>query len=322
MPGGTCHDDPARAVTALVAVASYLPETRVPIEDLADRLDLTDREVRVFQRFHGLNEVCRDPGTLLDLLQGATAKLTELTGVEDRVRYVLYARGIPAAVPYPLNPLHELCGSLGLAQAVAFTVTHHACASSLLALDIAGRLLAADGDPDALALVLTGEKAFTREAELVPDTSIFGEGAGACLVAADGPRDRLLSYATDQRGEFDPCAADPAELAASYSKQYPQSLADVLLAAVRQARLQVADISLILPHNVNTVSWRRVCKRIGFPVERVLLDNVPLTGHCFAADAFINYRTAAELGLLRPGQHYLVAAAGLGAVFSAMVFQH
>jgi 3-oxoacyl-[acyl-carrier-protein] synthase-3 len=84
----------------------------------------------------------------------------------------------------------------------------------------------------------------------------------------------------------------------------------------------VDQLSLILPHNVNVVSWRRMCRRIGFPVERVVLDNVPVTGHNFAADPFVNYHTAARRGLLRRGDTYLVAAAGLGAIFSAMVFQH
>jgi hypothetical protein len=53
-----------------------------------------------------------------------------------------------------------------------------------------------------------------------------------------------------------------------------------------------------------------------------LLDNVPVTGHAFCADAFINYETAAQRGLLRHGDRYIIAAAGLGATFSAMVFEH
>ncbi len=310
-------------MTALAAVAAYLPDTRVPIEELAGRLGLTDREVRVFRRFHGLGEVCRDPGrSLTELLAGAVANLTELRGAEHRVRYLLFARGIPVSLPYPLNPLPELCEAFGLNNAIAFAVTHHACASALLAVDVAGRLLSADGDPDALALVVAGEKVFTRDAELVPETSIFGEGAAACLVSAAGSRDRLLSYASHPRGDFDGWRADPAEVAQRYAKEYPDCLVEVLQEAIAQAGLEWADISLILPHNVNAVSWWRVCKRIGFPVERVLLDNVPVTGHCFAADAFINYRTAADRGLLRPGARYLVAAAGLGATFSAMVFEH
>jgi 3-oxoacyl-[acyl-carrier-protein] synthase-3 len=309
-------------VTALAAVASYLPESRVPIEDLAHGLELSDREVQVFRRFHGLGTVCRDAGTLLDLLSAAASNLTELRGNEHRVRYVVYGRGTPAVVPYPLNPLHELCATLGLEKAMAFTVTHHACATALLAIELAGRLLADDGDPDALALVLTGEKAFTKDTQLIPGTSLFGEGAGACLVSMAGPRDRLLCYVTHQRGDFDSTLAEPDALAARFNKEYSHCVAQVMLAALDKAGLTLDQISLVLPHNVNEVSWRQVCKQLGYPVRQVLLDNVPLTGHVFAADAFINYRTAADLGLLRPGEHYLLVAAGLGAVFSAMIFQH
>lgn len=306
-------------MTSIEAVSSYLPQQRVTIEDLAERLELTPRQVRVFRRFHGLAEVRREPdGTLLDLLVAAVSRLDGLRGNEHRVRYVLQARGMPAAVPYPMNPVHDLCRLFGLDHAMAFTVTHHACATGLLAIDLAGRLLTADGDPDALALVVAGEKAFTRLAELVPDTSLFGEGSGACLVRLGGQRDQLLSYYTVIRGEFDGRLVEPEQ----YQREYPDLMASVVLRAVADAGLELSDIGLILPHNVNAVSWQRICRRIGFPVERVLLDNVPITGHAFAADAFINYRTAAERDLFSPGQHYVVAAAGLGATFSAMVFRH
>jgi 3-oxoacyl-[acyl-carrier-protein] synthase-3 len=221
-----------------------------------------------------------------------------------------------------MNPLHDVCRMVGLGHAVAFTVTHHACATGLLAVDIAGRLLASDGEPGALALVLAGEKTFTRDAELVPETSLFGEGAAACLVSADGPRDRMLSYVSRIRGDFDGRLVEDAELLARFQKEYPEALAQVIIDAAEQAGVPVADLSLILPHNVNVVSWRRMCKRIGYPVDQVVLDNIPRTGHNFAADAFINYDTAAQRGLLRDGDTYLVAAAGLGATFSAMVFQH
>lgn len=310
-------------MTAIEAVACYLPANRVPISSLTERLQLRDRDIQLFQRFYGLSEVCREPaGTLTDLLMSAVGKLSELAGAEERVRYVVYARGNAATVPYPLNPLHEVCAEFGLQHATAFTVTHHACANGLLAIDLCGRLLLDDGEPDALALVLTGEKTFTRDAELVPETSIFSEGAAACLVSADGTSDRLLAYASSMRGDFDTWLTDEVEAFTRYGQEYPSCLAEVLLAAVDQAGLSLSDIALILPHNVNTVSWRRLCKRIGFPVADVLLDNVPLSGHAFAADPFINYTTAIEQGRLAPGDKYLMAAAGLGAVFSAMVFEH
>ncbi|GAA3057582.1 3-oxoacyl-[acyl-carrier-protein] synthase III C-terminal domain-containing protein [Actinokineospora globicatena] len=310
-------------MTALVEVAAHLPPDRVSLEELAPRFGLTERQVRLFRRFHGLDQVCLDnDGTLFDLLVAATDGLETLRGNEHRVKYVLYARGMPVAVPYPNNPLRDLCAKLGLDHALSFTVTHQACATGLLALDVAGRLLASDPDPEALALVVSGEKTFTPDAMLVPETAVFGEGAAAALVAADGPNDRVLSIATSVRGDFDGRLIIDPELAARFQYEYPRLLSEVLLAAVDRAGLTLDDIAVVLPHNVNSVSWRRVAKRIGYPVEQVLLDNVPVTGHSFAADPFLNYRTALDRGRLRPGERYLVGAAGLGATFSAMVFEH
>jgi 3-oxoacyl-[acyl-carrier-protein] synthase-3 len=312
-------------MTALEAVSVYLPPVRTPIESLAGPLGLTDMQVKLFQRFHGLREVGRDPeASLYDLLMKAATGLDALRGQEHRVRYVLYARTMPVVAPYPVNPLHEVCRALGLDHALAFTVTHQSCAGGLLAIDIAGRLLAADatdGHDGPLALVLSGEKAFTREAEVFADTTVFGEGASACLVSAFGARDRVLAYASHVRGEFDNATG---ENDARLQREYRPSLAEVMRQALDEAGVTLDDIRVVLPHNVNLVTWQRMCLLLGFPPDRVLLDNVPTSGHVFCADVFANYTTACERGLLRAGDRYLAAAvgAGGGATFAAMVFEH
>src|SRR5215468_6037316 len=126
-------------MTALEAVATYLPARRVPIESLASQLALTEMQVKLFRRYHGLDQVHWDPEVSLpDLLLGAATRLDALRGREQRVRYVIYTRATPTVVPYPLNPLHDVCRALGLAHALAFTVTQQSCASGLVAIDIAG----------------------------------------------------------------------------------------------------------------------------------------------------------------------------------------
>lgn len=318
-------------MTALDAVAAYQPEARLTVEEVAETLGLTEMEVKLFRRFHGLGAVCLDPrNSLTDLLLGAAGALTPLRGQEHRVRYVLWARAFPTVAPYPLNPLAEVCRTLGLEHALAFAVTQQSCASALLAIDLAGRLLAADAagpgpaaEPGAepLALVLTGEKAFTRDAQLLPGMSLFSEGASACLVSATGTRDRLLAYACSQRGEFDPAGGVSAE---EFQRQYRPLLAEVISQALAEAGLTLADLRLILPHNVNLVTWQRMCRLLGFPVDQVLLDNIAVNGHVFCADAFLNHQTACQRGMLHAGDRYLVATvgAGHGATFAAMVFEH
>ena len=315
-------------MTALEAVSVYLPSARIPIERLAGSFGLTDMQVRLFRRFHGLREVGRDPDVSLHgLLMKAAAGLDALRGQEHRVRYVLYARTMPVVAPYPVNPLHDVSRALGLDHALAFTITHQSCASGLLAIDMAGRLLAGepagrvDGEPGPRALILCGEKAFTREAQMFADTTIFGEGAAACLVSASGARDRLLAYASNVRGEFDSATGKND---ARLQREYRPSLAEVMRRALDQAGLALGDIRVVLPHNVNLVTWQRMCTLLKFPADRVVLDNIPSNGHVFCADVFANYKTACERGLLHPGDRYLAAAvgAGGGATFAAMVFEH
>jgi len=307
---------------ALDAVSAYVPATRVPIEAIADRVGLSERQIRLFRRFHGLGDIALAPGMPLDeLLLAAARGLRELPDRRHQVRFVVYARAMPVVVPYPDNPLHAVCRALGLEHALTFTVTQQSCASGLLAIDLAGRLLAGDQD-GSFALVLTGEKTFTPHAQFIPGTSVFGEAAAACLISSTGKQDRVLSYACAQRGEFDDNWRP--ENASQFQQEYRPELARVIRQAVREAGLDLDDIRLVLPHNVNLITWQRLCLLLGFPLDRVLLRNVATHGHLFCADVFANYQTARALGLLQPGDCYLAAAvgAGYGATFAAMVLQH
>jgi 3-oxoacyl-[acyl-carrier-protein] synthase III len=308
-------------VTSIVAVSSHLPDT-VPVEALQAELGLTASKVRLFRRLYGIAEICRTAASEVDLLAAAVGKLESFAGLAGRVRYVVRAKTVPASAPYPVSPLTELCGRVGLDQATAFTLTEHACASGLLAVDLCGTLLAADGDPGALALILVGEKAFTPAAQMIPDIAILGEGVAAVLVQASGDRDKLLGYATRTHGDRAGTVLMGAEQAAHFRQIYPNALAEVVHAALTEAKLSIEDVALMLPHNVNRMSWIRTARAIGIPIERVFLDNVGVTGHCFCADPFINYHTAAGRGRLRPGDVYLMVTVGLGGVFSSMVFRH
>jgi 3-oxoacyl-[acyl-carrier-protein] synthase-3 len=187
---------------------------------------------------------------------------------------------------------------------------------------VAGALLAADGDPEARALILTGEKAFTPTIAFSPARTVMGEGTAACLVRLGGDRDRLLAYATATYGEYHNTMSLDAALTARFQQAYPALLAEVIREATDRAGLRLADLAMIVPHNSNRVSWVHTCRLLGFPLGQVFLDNIPVTGHCFCADPFVNYVCVTERGLLRRGEAYLLVSVGLGATFSAMVFRH
>lgn len=313
-------------MTSLLEVAALVPQTSVPVGQIGRELDLDPKLIRAFERIYGLESVRLAPGANgFDLLLGAASRLELLRGREQDVRYVLQARTVETVAPYAVaNPLQQACRALGLEHAIAFCVTQHACASGLLAVSLAGRLLAADPDPRALALVLTGEKAFTRTERMIPNTTFMGESAAAALVGAgaDADHDRLVGYATRSYGQFSGGAKMTPAQQAEFGEVYQSGLTEVIRAALETAGGDVDGLSLILPHNVNRISWIRTCKLLGIPMDSVLTDNIREVGHCFCADPFVNLATALAAGRLEPGDRYLMAAVGLGATFSAMVFEH
>ena len=310
-------------MTVLLDVASYVPPQVVPISALQERIGLSDSELRVFRRFFGLEEVRRDlPGrTIADLVRPAITGLANWPELKSRVRYVVHARTLPVAAPYPLNPLQDLYRELGLGNCLSFTVTEHACAGGLLAIDLCGKLLASDGRPEALALVVLGERAITLDAESISGTTVNGEAAAAVLVGAQGGQHRLLGYASRTYGQFYECQSVRTDAVLEFQEHYTDMLATAMLSAAESAGVALGDIAMVLPHNVNRISWVRLCQMIGYPVERIFLDNVAKLGHCFCADPLVNLASAIENDRIESGDFYMLATAGLGATFAAMVFQ-
>ncbi|MFD5409708.1 3-oxoacyl-[acyl-carrier-protein] synthase III C-terminal domain-containing protein [Streptomyces nojiriensis] len=308
-------------MTSLTEVSAHWP-TQVSITSRQEALGLTDTELRRYGRGFGLSEICwDDTESETESLLAAVRKLSLLPGQEDRVRYVLRPRTQRFTSPYPLSPLHEVRREAGLRHAKTFALTEQACASGLLAVDVAGMLLA-DEDPDALALVLVGEKAHGEVSQVLGGMGITGEGTAAVLVSAHGTGDRVLGFATKTVSVGDPGLVMPDEAFVRFREMYADVLMEVVGSALDQASLTAEDISLVLPHNVNRIAWVRLSDRLGVPVERMFLDNIPRTGHCFGADPFINYATATERGRLDPGDRYLMVSVGLGASFAAMVVEH
>ncbi len=309
--------------TSLLAVSAAVPPVGLPLGTAGPDLGLSPLEIRMYQKFYGLRDVRTEPTRRLeDLLINAAKGIGTLAWAARRVRYVIHARTIQPVGPYSVNSLRDVQQALGLERAIGFAVTQHACASGLLAIDVAGRLLATEDDQDALALVLAGEKTYHHVGQLMPVPTVMGESVAACLIGSGDAGDRLLSYVWRTEGEYWAGTEMAPELRQKFQRAYPGILIDVMNAAVDRAGLTLDDIAMILPHNVNRVSWVQVAHLLNYDVSRVFLDNVPVTGHSFCADPLVNYVGALEQDLLLPGQAYLMVSVGLGAVFSAMVFRH
>ncbi|MFD3326419.1 3-oxoacyl-[acyl-carrier-protein] synthase III C-terminal domain-containing protein [Streptomyces sp. NPDC058701] len=311
------------ARTTLERVESYLPERSVRIEELSEHLGLRRAELGVFRKFYGLETLRFDPGLdLFDLLRPAARRVLDALPDGGRVAWLVYAHTTQAVTPADVEPAQVLRRELGLDGAEAFGLSHQACVSSLGALDVIGELLRAEGDENAYALMITGERAFSPIVQHIPNTAIMADAAAACLVTLDGRGDTVLSFVTRTLGEYADWLDLTPEQSNDFGQQYGPRIAEVIRLAVAEAGLAFDDIELIIPHNVNMLAWRQAVKALEVPLEKVFLDNVPRYSHTFASDVFVNYTTLRDEGRLVEGAHYVMVSVGLGATFGAMVITH
>lgn len=307
-------------VPAIEAVEAFVPHQSIAIEDTVERLEINRNQLKVFRRVHGLSQLRFDPGLmLLDLISAPAEALLEGVPDRSRIQYLIYAHTVPDVAPAHINMAQQLRGRLGLAHAEAFAVTQQNCASGLAAIDIAVQLLLASSDPALRALVVTGEKPASRISSIIPGCSIMGEGSAACLVNINGDGMRIRSYSVKLDGRYAQMHPPSPLALTEFCATYTSSVAEVLREAIAKAGLELGDIAMILPHNVNLSSWQRLALELGIPSELVYLDNVPRYGHCHCADAFLNLVSMREEGRLTDGGAYVLVAVGLGAVYASMV---
>ncbi|MEN8656324.1 ketoacyl-ACP synthase III family protein [Streptomyces sp. 21So2-11] len=309
-------------IGTLERVESHLPDRRVTIEALAEPLGLSRAKLSLFRKVHGLRTLHQDPGaSLFDLLLPAARRVVDSLDDPHHIRFVIYAHAIHEVAPAGVDTAVGIRDALGLEHAEAFALSQQNCAIGLGAVAIAAQLLT-DGDPADQALLVVGDKPHSPLIQKVPNTALMGEGAAACLIAAGGPGDPVLSHVSHTLGEYAQLLSLSPEEAALYGKVYAPALADVMRRAVLKAGLTLADIDLVIPHNVNMLAWRNTIDELGITADRVFLENIPRYSHCFASDPFVNYTTLRDTGRLIAGRHYLMAGVGAGATFSALTLTH
>nr|AEU17889.1 putative 3-oxo-ACP synthase [Streptomyces antibioticus] len=303
----------------LEAVESFFPDRTVTVEERAAELELNEAQTHMFRRVHGLDRMQYDPDlSLYDLVLPAARKA--LSQVDPKsVRYLLYCHALHGGRSVGPEAAQNIKQQLGLENATAFALTQQNCAIALSAIDIAGTLLQADGDPDARVLVVTGDKPRHRAAQLVMNTCVVGDGAASALVSWNGSGAVVNSFVSKTRGEYsDGMMSSPALLRAE-SEMRPRLMVEVMREAADRAGCTLDDIQVVLAPNPNTTLWVDTIKDDALR-SKFFFDNIPRYSHCLASDVLINYATLCEEKRFEPGRPAMFVAIGVGMTFSAMVF--
>jgi hypothetical protein len=277
----------------LVEAGIALPGERRDICEYARAEGIEDarlqRLLRNRVRWFHMDEDMSDAALIAGAIEDLCARLCDRAWL-GRVTHLIYAHTQAFSMPAPPESLlSDVMGRYGeLRPTLCFSVEHAACASAVMALEWAARLLHAVGDRDALALVVTSDRVFGNATYRIrQDGGVQSDGASALLVGARGLRARIggitiSTYDTLHEGPSSP--QNEAIIARTTWLQTRQLLRE----HSQLTGLTLADAAAILPINADWLYWLKIGQALRIDAEKFYFDGITQRGHACCADLAIN----------------------------------
>ncbi len=312
---------------AVVGWGMALPERVVSNADLEQLVDTSDEWIRT--RTGIVERRLVDPGEHTSVLAVAAGRAAiERAGVSpDDVDMVIVATGTPDR-PFPATAC-RVQADLGLQRAGAFDVVA-ACSGFVYGLSVATGLVRGGLHK---AVLLVGVDLFSHIVDWRDRNTciLFGDGAGAVVVRESDESWGLVSSVLGSAGEFEdlmyidaggtrlPLTAELLEERRNcfvmhgreVFKHAVRGMCESSEQAIAEAGITVDDVKLVVPHQANLRIIDALAKRMGVPIERVMV-NIEHYGNTSAASIPIALCEAAEQGRLERGDYVLLTAFGGG----------
>ena len=304
----------------LAGLGHAVPERVVPAGELAERLGVTEEWIL---GACGIRERrwLSDGESVAGLAERASRAALAAAGLEPgRLGAIVVGTGsAPRSFPGVSADLQRLLGAGGAAFDVPL-----ASAGGLFALALAVDLCERTGP--VLAAAAEEMSRVLLRAPLAKETAIlFGDGAGACVVAPGEGAVAVVDVRLGGDGTFaealslspgGPLVMDGRTVILQASRKLPAAVRAIL----EPHGLSPADVDLYVLHQANLNLLRGVARSLGVGEERLWV-NVDRLGNTSAASVLVALSEAQEAGLLRPGARVVVAAFGAGFSWGAALLR-
>lgn len=319
----------------IIGTGSYLPEKILTNDDFAKFLDTSDEWITTRT---GIKErrIAADDQATADLAVLAAEKAIENAKIDiNQVDLVI----VNTFTPHMLLPSTACLVQhrLGLTECAAFDLVA-ACSGFVYGLSVATQYIQSGMYKTALII---GAETMSRFTDYQDRGSciLFGDGAGAVVLAADDNSQRGVKYtkmAADGGGwdllyipgggSQTPASAQTVKDREHYIKlkgrevyKFAVHKMQLLMEdAMKACDLDVDDIALVVPHQVNKRIIDSACRHLGFPTEKVFL-NIDRMGNTSAASIPIALDEACRKDLIGPGDTILLVAFGAGLTWASAV---
>jgi 3-oxoacyl-[acyl-carrier-protein] synthase-3 len=312
--------------SVITGTGSALPPTPVTNADLEGRLDTSD--AWIVERT-GIRErrIAAPHVKTSDLAVEAAGKAMAAAGVGPAdIDLVIVATATPDDT-FPATAT-RVQARLGIGQGAAFDVAA-VCSGFVYAITVADALLRTGAHARALVI---GAELFSRILDWEDRTTavLFGDGAGAIVLEAqEGERGVLAArlHADGRHGDLLYVDGGPGSTGTvgklrmkgrEVFRHAVGNLASVTGEVLADAGLTAQDLDWIVPHQANARILEATAKKLGLPMERVVMT-VGSHANTSAASVPLALDTAVRDGRIKPGQLCLLEAMGGGFTWGAVL---
>ena len=318
--------------TRMIGTGSSLPKAVVTNDDLSKIMDTSDEWISSRTGIRERNLAKEE--TTASMSTEAARRAMENAGVTAQEIDLIIVGTVSADLVTPACAC-EVQAAIGAVDAVAFDI-NAACSGFMFALNIAHAYLQAGVYKTALII---GAETLSKLMDWSDRSTcvLFGDGAGAAIVRADG-RNRLLAFdqgsdgvkgsvlACPNRSNNNPLIETSKELSYVHmdgQEVYKFAVTTVpasLQRTIQAAGLTVEDIDYFVLHQANIRILQAVAKRL-----KVSEDKFPISldhcGNISAASVPILLDEMNRQGLLKSGMRIALAGFGGGLTWASAVLE-
>lgn len=319
--------------STIAGTGGYLPERVMENKEFEKIVDTTDEWIRErsgIKRRH----IAADGETTSDMAVAAARKAMEAAGVDTGdIDLIIVSTTTPDKV-FPSTAC-IVQRQLEIRNIPAFDV-HAACSGFIYSLDIADRFIRTGG---ARCALLIGSETYSRILDWTDRSTcvLFGDGAGAVVLrAAEKPG--VISTHIHADGQYEDLLQVPAGISSGYDqvrkarayihmkghevfRKAVAVLGEIARETLAANQIDEGDIDWLIPHQANLRIIAATAKRLGLPMERVV---VTVDEHANTSSASIPLAldVAVRDGRVKRGELLLLEAFGAGFTWGSALVRY
>lgn len=319
--------------STIAGTGGYLPERVMENKEFEKIVDTTDEWIRErsgIKRRH----IAADGETTSDMAVAAARKAMEAAGVDTGdIDLIIVSTTTPDKV-FPSTAC-IVQRQLEIRNIPAFDV-HAACSGFIYSLDIADRFIRTGG---AACALLIGSETYSRILDWTDRSTcvLFGDGAGAVVLrAAEAPG--IISTHIHADGQYEDLLQVPAGISSGYDqvrkarayihmkghevfRKAVAVLGEIARETLAANQIDEGDIDWLIPHQANLRIIAATAKRLGLPMERVV---VTVDEHANTSSASIPLAldVAVRDGRVKRGELLLFEAFGAGFTWGSALVRY